>query len=69
MAGDGTIGGGGSCFVNFVVEDGHGKKLLHAFDNDAKNGCKITVSFPKKKGQQPIVVELEDGACVKIEWE
>ena len=68
MGGNGTIGGGGSCFVNFIVVDSQGTKRLHAFDNDAKDSCKITVSFPKESGQKPITVNLVDGACVKIDW-
>ena len=66
--GDGTIGGGGSCFVNFIVEDGKGFKRLHAFDNDAKEGCIITVSFPGSKNPD-VRVPLKDGPCVKISWQ
>lgn len=67
MGGDGTIGGG-SCSVKFSVVDKRGDEHSHKLvDRDAKPG-KITVSFPGKRGQKPIEVNLRKGTCVKFKW-
>lgn len=72
MGGDGKIGGGGSCWVNFLIKDGISTKRLHAFDRDAKEKeCVVTVKFPKgcrDKGNYTYEVDLVEGTCVEIRW-
>ena len=68
MPGNGTIGGGRSCWMNFRVQDNHGVQRWAAFDEDAPQNCQITVEFPGLPGQNPVTVPLKDGPCVVIKW-
>jgi len=73
MPGSGGIGGGGSCWINFVVSDKEGTKRLHAFDLDCKEGKgKIRIKFNAphtySASRGAVSVDLQSGSCVEISW-
>lgn len=76
MAGEGGIGGGSCCWVNFLVEDEKGVKRVHAFDMDTRDGDVITITFPKGATiggrridqKDEVTVPLGEGTSVAIKW-
>lgn len=69
MAGNGRIGGGGSCWLNFIIEHEDGtKERWSAHDECANVGVsKVTVKFPGTP-HDPITVDLKTGTTVEITW-
>jgi len=73
MGGTGDIGGGGSCWINFVVSDKEGTKRLHAFDLGCKEGrgkIKVKLNAPHTYNARSgvVSVDLQAGSCVEIKW-
>ena len=67
MPGNGTIGGGRSCSLNFKIGSGKTRTVLSTTGSAGKH-CKIKVSFPQDPEHEPITVDLKKGPCVKINW-
>lgn len=69
MPGNGSIGGGRSCWLHFTVEHRGGtKETWSAHDESANVGIsKVTVKFPGTP-HDPITVDLKTGTTVEITW-
>lgn len=74
MPGNGGIGGGGSCIVNFKVwkKGGSPDKPVDRWDCDDTDGTgTITFDFPKEAtGSVPgkVTVPIQKGVKVTINW-
>lgn len=68
MPGNGKIGGGGSCWLNFTVDHGSdGKEKWSAYDEHSGGGKLSIITFQFPDGTEK-VVKLEQGKAVRIEW-
>lgn len=72
MGGNGTIGGRGSCDVEFTV---NGKRITARDPSAGPGRTKIHVTFPKETDicsgaahGNKVVVTLEEGDTVDIRW-
>jgi hypothetical protein len=69
MPGNGHIGGGGSCWLDFTVHDQPVPTKWNAHDKSSVVGkCNVTVKFPQHPNIKPITVDLKIGETVEIEW-
>jgi hypothetical protein len=74
MPGNGHIGGGGSCWLDFTVNDKPVPTQWNAYDKGSDVGkCNVTVKFPKHSNIQvvngnEITVDLRMGTTVEIKW-
>jgi hypothetical protein len=75
MPGNGTIGGGGSCWVNYVVEDADGTKEWSARDKNADERSTFTVTLSGATNikvapnKQTVSFHLKPGAFMDIDWD